>query len=190
MLKMKVLILGDGAVGKTSLRHRYLGRGFQVNYMMTVGADFAVKELTFVDGTEVAMQIWDIAGQDLFKHLRSSFYQGAVGACIVFDVTRPETFENVITWIEEIATFHTIEYFPIILLGNKIDLKESIEFSISTHQGKSVADDLSTKHYKNQWNVPLIETSAKTGENVDEAFMKLSEACVKFYEMKKREIND
>ncbi len=185
MLVMKVLILGDGAVGKTSLRHRYMGRGFKATYLMTVGADFVVKELTHQDGTAVTLQIWDIAGQGMFESLRSTFYQGAVGALMVYDVTRPNTLENVPKWIGEIRKHHQIENFPIILIGNKIDLRESISGCISTFQGEKLTKTLESEFYHEKWRIPFIETSAKTGEKVEDAFVNLSRASIEFYKQTK-----
>jgi small GTP-binding protein len=184
---MKVLILGDGAVGKTSLRHRYMGRGFKSDYQMTIGADFVIKELTYEDGTTVALQIWDIAGQDTFMQLRPTFYEGAVGALMVYDVTRPETFENVVNWVKEISKYHQIDRFPIILIGNKIDLRESIVQSITTSKGENLTKSLETEYYNDTWKIPYVETSAKTGENVETAFINLSKASIEFYKRFKSE---
>jgi small GTP-binding protein len=189
MFAMKVLILGDGAVGKTSLRHRYMGRGFKVNYMKTIGADFVVKKLTY-GGTAVTLQIWDIAGQDMFASLRSTFYQGAVGALMVYDVTRPDTLENVTKWIAEIRKHHQIEYFPIILIGNKIDLRESIVGCLSTPQGEKLSKTLESELYNDNWRVPFIETSAKTGEKVEDAFVNLSKASLDFYKRFKSSLEE
>ncbi|MHA2074836.1 MAG: Rab family GTPase [Candidatus Hodarchaeales archaeon] len=190
MLAMKVLILGDGAVGKTSLRHRYMGRGFKATYLMTVGADFVVKELAFQDGTTVALQIWDIAGQGMFENLRSTFYQGAVGALMVYDVTRPDTLENVTKWIAEISKYHQLEYFPIVLIGNKIDLRESIAGCLSTSQGEKLTRTLERELYNKNWKIPFIETSAKTGEKVEDAFVNLSKASIEFYKRSKTSLKE
>jgi small GTP-binding protein len=181
MLAMKVLILGDGAVGKTSLRHRYMGRGFKSTYMMTIGADFVIKELTYEDGTTVALQIWDIAGQDTFMQLRPTFYQGAVGALMVFDVTRPDTYNNISNWVNEIGKYHQIDHFPIILIANKIDLRESIKMCITSSKGEELARSFENSYYNNSWKIPYVETSAKTGENVEDAFINLSKASIDFY---------
>ena len=189
MLTMKVLILGDGAVGKTSLRHRYMGRGFKSTYMMTIGADFVIKELTYEDGTTVALQIWDIAGQDTFMQLRPTFYQGAVGALMVYDVTRHNTFDNVANWVSEISKYHHIERFPIILIANKIDLRESIAMCITTSKGENLIRTLENNYYNNRWKIPFVETSAKTGENVENAFVNLSKASIEFYRQFKSEEN-
>ena len=98
---MKIVLAGDGAVGKTALRERYLGKGFSSNYMMTIGADFALKEATIRE-KNIKFQIWDHAGQPRFGTVRSVYYYGCLGALLLFDVTRPDTFTNLENWLEEI----------------------------------------------------------------------------------------
>ena len=85
----KVVLVGEPRVGKTSIRRRYLGKGFSQNYMVTLGADFAIKRIK-----NSAIQIWDLAGQAVYKHVRDGYYQGAQGIILVFDVIQPETFER------------------------------------------------------------------------------------------------
>ena len=102
MFLMKVCLLGDGAVGKTALRERYLGKEFTSSYLMTIGADFAVQK-TLVKDKEVKFQIWDLAGQERFNSVRSLYYSGSHGALFVFDVTRPESYQNIINgWLPEL----------------------------------------------------------------------------------------
>jgi small GTP-binding protein len=162
----KVVILGEPAVGKTSLRKVYLGEGFAASYQMTIGADFAIKR----KGNN-AIQIWDLAGQQSFSEVRSLYYKGTQGAIIVFDITRPETYERVSLWIDEMLR-QANRNLPIILVGNKADLRDTENLSISNEDAQAYAKALS------EWSgfeVPFVEASAKLGLNVDLIFDKLIE---------------
>ncbi len=121
---LKISLLGDGAVGKTSLRNRFMGRGFRTEHLMTIGADFAAHEFP-VDGNKTTFQIWDLAGQDSFKTVRARFFNGSMGALMVFDVTRKDSFMNVTKWITELWNNSGRGVVPVILLGNKADLRSS-----------------------------------------------------------------
>ncbi|MHA2502337.1 MAG: GTP-binding protein [Candidatus Kariarchaeaceae archaeon] len=165
----KIVLLGDGAVGKTALRHRYLGEGFKQSYSMTIGADFAVKRVN-LDGEEIVAQIWDLAGQIRFQSVREVYYQGATGALLVFDITRSTTFESVPNWITELMENNKNKVVPMVLIGNKSDLRESADGAITYEQGKDYAQSLS------DWSnveVPYVETSALSGDNVESAFATL-----------------
>ena len=121
----KIALLGEGGVGKTALRQRFLGKGFEASYMMTVGADFAIYK-TEINGEEVKLQIWDLAGQERFKEVRSGFYQGTLGALMVYDVTRKDSADNLLNWKEELLKY-TKEINPeLVLVANKIDLSSKI----------------------------------------------------------------
>lgn len=162
----KIVLLGDGAVGKTALRHRYLGEGFKQSYSMTIGADFAVKRVK-LDGDEIVAQIWDLAGQMRFQSVREVYYQGAAGALLVFDITRANTFENVPKWITELLENNKNRVVPMVLIGNKSDLRESEEGSITYESGVEYAQNLSGW---SKFEIPYVETSAKEGDNVEAAF--------------------
>lgn len=177
-LPVKVCLCGDGAVGKTSLRERYLGRGFSDSYLMTIGADFALKELT-IAGYDLHFQIWDLAGQSNFRKVRSLYYRGAKGLLFVFDVTRMDTFESILGWVDEIkkVVVNTVDV-PIILIGNKVDLRDPAEPHITTEQGLKLAKVLAEQFNGGEREVQYIETSAKTGENVEVGFTRLAEEIV------------
>ena len=163
----KIVLLGDGAVGKTALRTRYLGEGFKKSYSMTIGADFAVKRVN-LDGHEIVAQIWDLAGQIRFQSVREVYYQGATGALLVFDITRGETFENIPNWITELLENNNNRVVPMVLIGNKSDLRD--ENSITTESALEYATELS------KWagfEIPYFETSALDGSGVEEAFLTL-----------------
>ncbi|MFW9997000.1 MAG: Rab family GTPase [Candidatus Odinarchaeota archaeon] len=168
MLTMKICLLGEGAVGKTSLRQKYLGVGFSSSYQMTVGADFSVK---IVEGKHTyRFQIWDVAGQALFSAIRSLFYNGALGSLIVFDLTRPETLPALENWVTDFYRYS--DKAPLVLLGNKADLKDESEHVVKEDEINGFVKQLEKKH---GINVPYFETSAVTGQNTEEAFLLLGE---------------
>ncbi|MHA2249554.1 MAG: GTP-binding protein [Candidatus Kariarchaeaceae archaeon] len=165
----KIVVLGDGAVGKTALRHRYLGEGFKQSYSMTIGADFAVKRVD-LDGKEIVAQIWDLAGQLRFQSVREVYYQGATGGLLVFDITRTATFQSIPNWITELLENNKNKIVPMVLIGNKSDLRESSPEAISYDAGLEYAKNLS------EWSnfeIPYVETSALSGDNVESAFATL-----------------
>lgn len=175
----KITLLGDGEVGKTSLCNRYMRKGFVEDYTMTVGADVSFKNLQ-VGEKQIKLQIWDIAGQPCFEAVRKSYFGGAVGALFVYDVTRPETLENARNWIEELWQHNEKGKVPVMLLGNKIDLRDSFPSAVTSEQGQALADELSDPTMEIKLEIDHLETSAKTGKNVDEAFHVLAEEIVKY----------
>lgn len=165
----KISLLGDGAVGKTSLRRNYLGETFKANYNMTLGADFATNYIT-VDGISIMMVIWDLAGQPRFNVVREVYYRGTKGALLVYDLSRPETYENLANWVAELYKNNRMQKVPIVLIGNKADLRGSDYSTIPAKYGEDYAQRLS------EWSgytVPYIETSAKLGDNVANSFESL-----------------
>ncbi|CAL1262544.1 unnamed protein product [Larinioides sclopetarius] len=122
---LKVIILGDSGVGKTSLMNQYVNKRFTNQYKATIGADFLTKEIV-VDDRIVTMQIWDTAGQERFQSLGLAFYRGADCAVLVYDVTAPNTFKSLDSWRDEFliqAGPRDPDNFPFIVIGNKIDLE-------------------------------------------------------------------
>ncbi len=155
--KLKMLLLGDAAVGKTSLIKQYIKGSFAKDYKMTIGTDIFTKDV-ITDEHTITLSIWDIAGQERFKFFRQSFYRGSSGAMVVFDLTRYPTFNpNVVNWLKELWGF--TGRIPIILIGNKVDLADLRNVRESDVQ--AFADKIPCKY---------IETSAKIGTHVDEAF--------------------
>lgn len=174
VVRIKVVFIGEGGVGKTSLAKRYLGEGFKGNYVATIGADFYVKKDKYsfqnLGSFFVEWQIFDLAGQPTFKAVRPIYYRNARGAIVVFDVSRPETFYMVKDWIEEFWK-NAGGAYPFILVGNKVDLRETKPNCLGPEAGKQYAEALS-KYLG--FPIPYVETSAKTGFNVDEAFRTLA----------------
>ncbi len=155
----KLIMCGDYQVGKTSLIRRYVENKFVETYIASIGVDITKKTIPLSEGCEVNFLIWDVAGQrKQFQAQRSRFYMGANSIFIVYDKTRPESFASIEFWMKDIksAIFDPI---PIILIGNKSDL--TTEEKVTTAQIAAKAAEL---------GFPFIETSAKTGENVQEAF--------------------
>ena len=167
----KIVLVGDGAVGKTSLRKRYLGEGFDTDYLSTMGADFALHDTT-VGETQIRWQIWDLAGQPVFKDVVKAYYTKIFGGILVYDVTRRQTFENAEKWYKDLqSNSGRDQTVPVILLANKIDLREEGAETVSTKEGQDLASKL---------ELPFIETSAKTGAGVEASFSKLGEKILKF----------
>jgi len=173
---MKICLLGDGAVGKTALRERYLGKQFSSGYVMTIGADFAVKKTTIEteEGPkDVKFQIWDLAGQPRFNSVRELYYKGSHGGLLVFDITRRDSFTNLKAWINELYSNSGRGKMPVVVLGNKVDLRNETEGCVEVEEVYNFISDLK-KERDLTFEIPYLETSAKTGANVDESFTRLA----------------
>ncbi len=166
----KTIVVGDGAVGKTAITFRYAVDKFQENYKMTIGVDFTINREK-VNDKEIKIQVWDTGGQEKFSKIRPLYYRGALGGLVVFDVTTKESFENLDGWFEEIQKNCT--QIPIILVGNKIDLKNR---KTTKEEGRKYA---AKKSKEMGYKIPYLETSAKTGETIKKVFRKLVESMVR-----------
>ncbi|MFX1293458.1 MAG: GTP-binding protein [Promethearchaeota archaeon] len=165
--RFKLVLVGEGAVGKTSIRQKYMGKGFTAEYLTTIGADFASKVVKMNANGEIIksiFQIWDLAGQIEFKEVRASFYGGCQGVLLVFDLTRKETMDKLKDWILEAAKNAGGSIRGFYLIGNKSDLPTR---EVTYEEGLEFAEYLSEKL---RYAMPYIETSAKTGENIDYLF--------------------
>ena len=173
-LRKKVCLLGDPAVGKSSLIRKYVYNQFSEVYLSTIGTEVTKKEIAVnyknnsnrIDKYEVSLAIWDIIGQKEYRSLISRFYKNANGALLVCDLTREETMVNLKNWITSL--FGAIGKVPVIFVGNKYDLIDPKVFS---------TDDL--LEISGRYGAPWITTSAKNGENVELAFIKLGELMIK-----------
>ncbi|KAJ8449693.1 hypothetical protein Cgig2_001349 [Carnegiea gigantea] len=153
----KIVIIGDSAVGKSNLLSRYARNEFNMHSKATIGVEFQTQSME-IDGKEVKAQIWDTAGQERFRAVTSAYYRGAVGALIVYDITRRTTFDSVGRWLDELNT-HSDTTVAKMLVGNKYDLDDIR--AVSIEEGKNVAE----KH-----GLFFMETSAKDSTNVKKAF--------------------
>lgn len=179
-LIFKVLLLGDGYCGKTSMRYRYMGQDFTSNYLATLGADFAIKEEIY-ENFKVRYQIWDIAGQQRFNNLRKSFYLGSQGALLLFDLTNKESLEHIIDWANEFWENNGKgREMPIVVIGNKLDLRKDQPDCISEEEAKNFISQLDELV---PYDVSYVETSALTGENIDLAFKTITDYYMKVSDM-------
>ncbi|RMG35144.1 MAG: GTP-binding protein [Methanobacteriota archaeon] len=172
---IKLVLMGDGAVGKTSLRRNYLGMGFTEEHIMTIGADFAAKDVSYKFGGKqynITYQIWDLAGQSTFNSVRSMYYKGCFGGLLVFDRTRPTSFENIPNWLNELKKHSSRGKVPVIILGNKADLVENAdpETVVQDEKVQEFVEKLNEEYADEKFNIIYLSTSAKTGLNVEEAF--------------------
>lgn len=158
--KWKIIVVGDGSVGKTTLMLQYTEKKFHELYIPTVGVQVSIKTVPIRIGKEkrmIELTIWDIAGQTKFEHIRKIFYEGASAYLILYDITKQDTFDGISYWVNDIAWVIGDKYG--ILIGNKKDLAK--HRVISEEQGKALAAE---------YNLDFMETSAKTGDNVNKVF--------------------
>ncbi|MHA1794236.1 MAG: Rab family GTPase [Promethearchaeota archaeon] len=164
--KLKVVIIGEHAAGKTSLIKAFVEQRFSADYRPTIGTNIFIKKLELGED-EVVLTCWDIAGQERWTSMRPLYYKGSSGAFIIGDVTRKSTFEQIEKFWAPDLKKHAGEKVPIVLIANKMDLEHE------------VTDDDIEGCRKAIGAIDAIKTSAKTGDNVNEAFMKLTEAILK-----------
>jgi len=171
---LKILVLGDAATGKTSLIRRYVQNFFTANHKATVGVDFQLKQLT-VGERDVRIQLWDIAGQERYGHIARVYYKNSFGAMLVYDVSRPVTFETVARWKEEIDNRVLLpngKPIPVVLIGNKCDLDAA---DIDTAQ--------LDKYCQEKGFCGWFDTSAKLNLNIDKAARFLVERILEHEEL-------
>ncbi|CAO3572201.1 hypothetical protein BGX29_009382 [Mortierella sp. GBA35] len=164
---LKVIILGESGVGKTSLMNQYVNKKFSNQYKATIGADFLTKEV-LVDDRLVTMQIWDTAGQERFQSLGVAFYRGADCCVLVYDVNNAKSFETLESWRDEFliqASPRGPENFPFVVIGNKIDMEES---------KRMISQKRAMAWCQSKGNIPYFETSAKEAINVEQAFQTIA----------------
>jgi small GTP-binding protein len=185
MTVYKIVLIGDGGVGKTAIRERYLGKGFKAEYLLTIGADFAMRE-DEIKGVPIRYQIWDLAGQQRFDSVREVYYKGCVGALLVYDVTRPDSFFNTPKWINELWINNGFGRIPIVVVANKIDIRDLSDDLVSTEQGRVFTEKLSYLTKLEGFDCLFIETSAKMGVNIERAFSMLGENVTKFIKKQRK----
>lgn len=164
---VKLLLIGDSGVGKSCLLLRFSDDQFTASFITTIGIDFKVKTVD-LEGKRVKLQIWDTAGQERFRTITSAYYRGAMGILLTYDVTDRRSFENVRNWMANVKE-HASERVDVALVGNKDDCDDG-ERVVARSEGEALA----------RWfDVPFFETSAKSGDGVDAAFMGVAQAAVR-----------
>ncbi|KAI7903929.1 P-loop containing nucleoside triphosphate hydrolase protein [Cokeromyces recurvatus] len=174
----KILVVGDLGAGKTSIIRRYVHNIFSTNYKSTIGVDFALKVIQWEPELIVRLQLWDIAGQERFGNMTRVYYKEAVGAIVVYDMSRPQTFEGVTKWKNDLDNKVTLPDtwgggpIPVVLLANKADL---IQEGHGQHVNPNELDKFCKEHGFIQW----FETSAKDNTNIEEAARYLVSSILK-----------
>jgi len=164
--RLKVVVIGDPNVGKTTMLLRYVDNCFQENYLPTIGVNISNKRI-LINGETVLLNFFDIAGQEKFELIRKVFYEGLNGTLIVFDITDKNSFNNLQNWIDDVASAFLPGKIKGLIIGNKVDLRSDRE--ITTESAKALARGIGLEY---------IEVSAKTGENINEAFSEIAKLMI------------
>ena len=159
---LKILLIGDSSVGKTSILLKYIDDKFSDNYISTIGIEYKIKTLT-INGKKVLLRIWDTSGQERYRSITQNFYRNANGILFIFDITNKESFDNIKNWLIDSDSCED-DSVTKILVGNKIDINEDRK-----------VDDDQIKKYADKKGMKYFVTSAKEGTNIDLIFRKLAE---------------
>jgi len=162
----KFIIIGDIGVGKSCLLFRFTDNSFKPIHDITMGVEFGIRFIN-IKNNRIKLHIWDTAGQETFRSITRSYYRGAAGALLVYDITRRETFNHLATWLEEVKE-HGNSNMIIMLVGNKSDLTK--KRVVSTEEGEKFAKEN---------GLMFMEVSAKSSENIEEAFVKTAGSIYK-----------
>jgi len=163
---VKLLLLGDSAVGKSSLLVRLCDGKFDSNFVLTIGVDFKLKMIPERNGRRLKLQVWDTAGQERFRTITPAYYRAAMGVVITYDVTDQASFDHVEFWVTQLD-LHGDTRVQRILVGNKSDLEDCRK--VSREDGEALAS---------RFHLKFFETSAKTGASVEEAFLHIADQVV------------
>lgn len=155
----KFIVIGDAAAGKSCLLHRFIENKFKHNSTHTIGVEFGSK-IVEVGGKKVKLQIWDTAGQERFRSVTKSYYRGAAGAVLVYDITNRESYNHITQWLNDARTLASPD-IVVVLVGNKTDLQEEREVTF-----------MEASRFAQENEIMFLETSALSGDNVEEVFMK------------------
>lgn len=157
-MQIKLLMIGDSGVGKTCLLLRYANDSFSPTFITTIGIDFKIKTIE-LDGKVIKLQIWDTAGQERFRTITTSYFRGAQGILLVYDVTDRGSFENIRNWVAQIQQHADLNVNKV-LIGNKCDVPEA-QIVVMEEEGRKLAEE---------YGIPFFQTSAKQNVNVTDAF--------------------
>ncbi len=163
--RFKFIIIGDHEVGKTSIVRRFVEKRFSGDYRATIGINILTHSFKFI-GNDISVSLWDVGAQQYFKRFRKTYYMGSQAAFIVFDLTKRESFDHIKVWLQELNEFIGRKDLPIVIVGNKSDLTD--KRVVPYQEGVKAASELGT--FGAISKVSYIETSAKTGENIEDAF--------------------
>jgi len=164
-LLFKLLLIGDSGVGKTCILFRFSDDAFNTTFISTIGIDFKIKTIE-LKGKKIKLQIWDTAGQERFHTITTSYYRGAMGIMLVYDITNSKSFENIAKWLRNIDE-HANEDVEKMILGNKCDMDENRQ--VPKDRGEVIA---------REHGIKFMETSAKNNINIERAFQELAEAIL------------
>ena len=167
---VKIVVIGDSCVGKTSIIHRFCTKSFDTKYKATIGSDFMSREVEVAENHKLTLQVWDTAGQERFKGLGCSYYRGANALIVAFDLTNAFSFEHLNYWLEEFRSVNQGVTIPVLCLGNKFDAAKQTR-AVQTRTAKEWAESEGFSYF---------ECSAKTGHNVDEAFVHTAKEILTF----------
>jgi len=171
---LKIVMIGDSGVGKSCLLKRFATNEFNDSYMSTIGVDFEIQTL-YIDNKTVKLQIWDTAGQERFHNITTSYYRGAHCIMLVYDVTNPDSFRNLNRWMGQIKNYAS-KGTQLLVVGNKADFIGSpsrVDFEDACDYARVISEQVEKE-------VDVIETSAKSGYQVNQAFEKLARQGLKF----------
>ena len=171
----KLILLGDSCVGKTSLINQYVEKKFDEDYKPTLGVSI-IKTSVILDQirSKVSLILWDMAAQEKYQKYRKFYFEGCVGALLVYDITRPSTFNNIKSkWYNDFKNYVGLKNSVYLLIGNKNDLVD--ERNVDKEDGKNLANEINAADF--------IETSAKNGDNVEKAFLRLIQKVLGNYEV-------
>lgn len=164
-LLFKLLLIGDSGVGKTCVLFRFSDDAFTTTFISTIGIDFKIKTVE-LRGKKIKLQIWDTAGQERFHTITTSYYRGAMGIMLIYDITNEKSFENIVKWLRNIDE-HANEDVEKMILGNKCDMED--KRAVSREQGESIAREHAIR---------FLETSAKLNININQAFFELASSIL------------